>query len=205
MHTLSNQTRRDSQSTARSQTGSLQSSIEAQQFSIKDLIRKANLIPLPLLLLHYGLKIDEFNRKLICPFPTHQNGHESTPSFNFYPETNSFWCFGCKTGQRAVDFVIHKENISPYQAAKKILELWGSEIFFNELVLEQAPNYQERLEILLEFSSHIRERMQTANGNKEEIDCIEQITFSFDRMNEKYSLDNAKLQQLVNELKGRLT
>ncbi|HAZ61995.1 MAG TPA: DNA primase, partial [Armatimonadetes bacterium] len=36
----------------------------------------------------------------LCPFHS-----EKTPSFNLYPETGSFYCFGCGAGGDVITFV----------------------------------------------------------------------------------------------------
>ena len=41
-----------------------------------------------------------------CPFPAH-NATGNTPSFKFYPETNSFYCWGCRAGGGSLEFVKH--------------------------------------------------------------------------------------------------
>jgi len=46
----------------------------------------------------FGLKVK--NNKCICPF--HSDGE---PSLTFYPETNSFYCFGCNSGGDVVRFI----------------------------------------------------------------------------------------------------
>ena len=42
----------------------------------------------------------------LCPF----HG-EKTPSFNLYPETSSFYCFGCGAGGDVITFVKRIENL----------------------------------------------------------------------------------------------
>jgi hypothetical protein len=52
----------------------------------------------------YGLVVD--GKKCVCPF------HEDKdPSLNFYPETNSFFCFGCRTGGDLIKFVQLMEGL----------------------------------------------------------------------------------------------
>src|ERR1019366_10125054 len=90
---------------------------------IKQLIKQANSASLLSIMRHYGLKIDILSRKVICPFLNHQGGKESSASLWYYPETNSYWCFGCKSGTRAVDFIVSFEGVGRLQAARKILDL----------------------------------------------------------------------------------
>lgn len=51
-----------------------------------------------------------------CPFPSHS---DNTPSFVVYPETNSFYCFGCGKGGSVVQFIMYFEGISREEAEKK--------------------------------------------------------------------------------------
>ncbi len=51
----------------------------------------------------------------LCPF----HG-ERTPSFTLYPETNSFYCFGCGVGGDVIGFVRRIENID-YMSAVRLL------------------------------------------------------------------------------------
>src|ERR1700729_2088158 len=72
----------------------------------KEQIKKANAVPIFLVLKTYGLKAEYNTRHIACPFASrHKKGKDKSPSFHIYPNTNSFWCFGCKTGTTCVDFV----------------------------------------------------------------------------------------------------
>ncbi len=51
--------------------------------------------------------------KGLCPFH-----NEKTPSFYVYPETNSYFCFGCNAGGSALDFVMHQQNLDFIEAVK---------------------------------------------------------------------------------------
>lgn len=51
----------------------------------------------------------------LCPFH-----NEKTPSFTVYPETQSFYCFGCGAGGDAITFIRKAENLD-YVDALKIL------------------------------------------------------------------------------------
>lgn len=53
-------------------------------------------------LLERDRTIRRSGRNLSCLCPLHE---EKTPSFFIYPETNSFWCFGCSVGGNAINLV----------------------------------------------------------------------------------------------------
>lgn len=76
----------------------------------------------------------------LCPF----HG-EKTPSFNLYPETNSFYCFGCGTGGDVITFIRKIENLSYIDAVKFLADRCGMNM------PEQAVNdvtSKQRLRIL---------------------------------------------------------
>ncbi len=67
----------------------------------------------------YGLKINRQN-KAICPF------HEdSEPSLMFYPNTNSFFCFGCNAGGDIFNFIELKEKITRAESLNRLKQYCG--------------------------------------------------------------------------------
>lgn len=56
----------------------------------------------------------------LCPFH-----NEKTPSFTVYPETSSFYCFGCGAGGDAVGFIRRIENLDYIDAVKALAERAG--------------------------------------------------------------------------------
>ena len=44
--------------------------------------------------------------KCLCPFHS-----ERTPSMVVYPESNSFYCFGCGAGGDTITFIMKAENL----------------------------------------------------------------------------------------------
>ena len=56
----------------------------------------------------------------LCPF----HG-EKTPSFTVYPDTNSFYCFGCGAGGDAITFVRRIENLDYVEAVKFLADRAG--------------------------------------------------------------------------------
>ena len=53
--------------------------------------------------------------KGLCPFH-----NEKTPSFVVYPETRSFYCFGCQKGGDVISFVMDEEHLSYLEAVKQL-------------------------------------------------------------------------------------
>jgi DNA primase len=51
----------------------------------------------------------------LCPFH-----NEKTPSFTVYPETQSFYCFGCGAGGDAIGFIKRIENLDYIDAVKSL-------------------------------------------------------------------------------------
>lgn len=56
----------------------------------------------------------------LCPFHS-----EKTPSFYVYPDTQSFYCFGCGAGGSAISFMQKMDNISYTEAVKLLGERAG--------------------------------------------------------------------------------
>ena len=62
-----------------------------------------------------------------CPLPGHD---DKTPSFYVYPETGSFWCFGCQRGGDVVHLAAHAwgHGDDMATAAAELLHEFGHEI-----------------------------------------------------------------------------
>ena len=58
--------------------------------------------------------------KGLCPF----HG-EKTPSFTVYPDTQSFYCFGCGVGGDVVSFIRKAENLDYTEAVKLLADRSG--------------------------------------------------------------------------------
>ena len=81
----------------------------------------------------YGLELDKRN-KCVCPFH-----HEKTASFQVYPKSQSFYCFGCGVGGDVIDLTAKLFDLSPIQAAKRLNSDFS-------LGLNLAPHKQTRAE-----------------------------------------------------------
>ncbi len=58
--------------------------------------------------------------KGLCPFH-----NERTPSFTVYPETSSFYCFGCGAGGEVITFIRRIENLDYIEAVKLLADRAG--------------------------------------------------------------------------------
>lgn len=56
----------------------------------------------------------------LCPFH-----NEKTPSFTVYPETQSFYCFGCAAGGEVISFIRRIENLDYVEAVRFLCERAG--------------------------------------------------------------------------------
>jgi len=162
------------------------------------LIREANTVDLQKVFDHYNLELNEFNRKIVCPFPHHQ---DDTPSFYYYinEHEKSFYCFGCKVGGRAVEFVSEIENISKYDAAVKLTSEFETNI--SSIVIS---NVSEKRELMLNFSNHIRNFIQSDIDDDNRLAFAEQLTLVFDTLNTKHKLETEGVKSLISKLKIRL-
>jgi hypothetical protein len=166
------------------------------QESFKTVIVKANSVPFNLLFKYYNLHLDDCNTKIICPFPDHSNGQENSASFKYYPNTNSFWCFGCKKGSAPVDFVCFIEKVKRSAAADKILKLFNSEL--DKDFIFNKEDFASKNKLLLDFSEYIRNlALETS------LEEAEKKTRIFDLLYEKYHLSNEAIESLILKLKER--
>ena len=56
----------------------------------------------------------------LCPFH-----NEKTPSFTVYPDSNSFYCFGCGAGGDAITFIRRIENLDYVEAVRFVAQQAG--------------------------------------------------------------------------------
>lgn len=75
----------------------------------------------------------------LCPF----HG-EKTPSFNLYPETESFYCFGCGAGGDVITFVKRIENLDYIDAVKFLAARCGMQMP-EEQIDDKASRFRMRI------------------------------------------------------------
>ncbi len=69
---------------------------------------------------YVNLKRRGKNMVVLCPFH-----NEKSPSFNVYPENNSFYCFGCGAGGDVITFIRKIENLDYIEAVKMLADRVG--------------------------------------------------------------------------------
>lgn len=69
---------------------------------------------------HVSLKRAGKNLKGLCPFH-----NEKTPSFTVYPDTHSFYCFGCGAGGDVISFIRKIDNLDYMDAVKAAADMAG--------------------------------------------------------------------------------
>jgi hypothetical protein len=186
------------------ETGDFRTSFERKAF-FKELIAKANSVPLIRVLKYYGVKVDAAHPYSVCPFKNHKGGRETTGSFKYYDDTNSFYCFGCKVGKpqaHACEFIAAMEDISLAKAAYKVMNVFGDDVDPNAEYVD-GHNFSEQLEIMMDFSNTVRD-FRSAHLDKESQDFIEQLCAVYDGLNAKRPMDNEALQSVVEHLKEQI-
>jgi len=199
MRTLPDTTRSTSYGEEEWGAGDSSGSTERREF-FERLISKANSVPLLLVAAHHGIRLDPHN-KMVCPFKHHQGGNERTGSFQYFPNNNSFWCFGCKTGRGTADFVAAYDGITRAKAAYKILQQYVDDVPDD---WEFAPSDQQgRQEEIMRFATVINKAIQ---DNPTKLNLIENITFVFDSILEKYKqqLNVDAIKMLTQKLEEKL-
>ena len=77
----------------------------------------------------------------LCPFH-----NEKTPSFTVYPDSQSFYCFGCGAGGEVISFIRRAENLDYYEAVKFLADRAGmvmpSEGFDNSMAEKRRRIYE---------------------------------------------------------------
>lgn len=168
----------------------------------QDVIEQANTVSLIKIFRRYKIHCNEVEHTIRCPFKSHKSGQENTGSFKYYHHTNSFNCFGCKIGGACVHFVAAMENIGVSKAADKILKVFKDDVGEIEDDNCLPIDYNERLNLMVEFSNSIREFHLE---HPEALDYAELACQKYDEMNLNHrNMSNETLKRMVEKLEGYL-
>ncbi len=136
----------------------------------------------------------------LCPF--HPDRH---PSFTVYPETDSFFCFGCGKGGDKIEFIKLMENCNFKEAQKRLGLNDGTIIIRHQLSLKPRPStLREELEAMERVLERILVRSlikldkQLANGQITLCEYYTQRAIAEDRLAEFDALRAANHYYLRN-------
>jgi DNA primase len=130
----------------------------------------------------------------ICPFPDH---NDSEPSFNYNKEENRFFCFGCKRGGKAVQFVSYMENISFEKSAEKLISSIGK---IEEVYIESQNQKKDDIDnLLLNFSNSIYDFINHHKKTIKAIKYAENITWALDVYMQKHLPSSSISEDNLNE------
>lgn len=143
-----------------------------------------------------------WTHKRKCPFPDHK---DKTPSFSYNPKEGRFFCFGCKRGGMAVQFLAFYKQIPVIEAAETLAETLGS---MEDVYVELHNEKQDKIdEALLSFSNSVRDFLQR-HKSFGGIKFIEMVTWSLDLYLAKHvsraTIDERNLIARLNLLKEKL-
>lgn len=97
----------------------------------------------------------------LCPFHS-----EKTPSFTVYPESQSYYCFGCGNGGDAITFIRQVENLEYIEAVRFLAQKAGLTVP-DDAVNDQTARLKARvLEINRESARYFHDCLLSDRGQK---------------------------------------
>ncbi len=79
------------------------------------LIKREN--PLERVMVEHGVKLQRRGSRFVARCPFHEEQH---PSLVVYPDTRSFYCFGCRASGDVIDFVRRAEQVDFKEAIRRL-------------------------------------------------------------------------------------
>lgn len=192
MQSLSNSDQSTDRGKVQNQSGNNR---DGYQDAWKKLATEANSVDLLTVLTSYGLRLDKYHSKCICPLH-----NENSPSFYYYPNTNSWYCFGCKKGGSATHFVSRIEGISIAEASEKLL----GEFTPGAFATSTTSDYLDRQDVVFGFSTLIRKFIQAHSNNPNALQFVERLTLIFDTLAAKHNLSNDGFKLVIRRLEKQL-
>ena len=97
----------------------------------------------------------------LCPFHS-----EKTPSFFVYPQTQSFYCFGCGAGGDVITFIRRIENLEYMEAVRFLAEKCGLTVPDSQQEDERAVQRRRILEINREAARFFHAQLMSEQGKQ---------------------------------------
>ena len=97
----------------------------------------------------------------LCPFHS-----EKTPSFFVYPQTQSFYCFGCGAGGDVITFIRRIENLEYMEAVRFLAEKCGLTVPDSQQEDERAVQRRRILEINRETVRFFHAQLMSEQGKQ---------------------------------------
>ena len=97
----------------------------------------------------------------LCPFHS-----EKTPSFFVYPQTQSFYCFGCGAGGDVITFIRRIENLEYLEAVRFLAEKCGLTVPDSQQEDERAVQRRRILEINREAARFFHAQLMSEQGKQ---------------------------------------
>ena len=208
---ISDSSRQNSRESCISKTGSSREFSEGY-----NIINKANSrIKLLDVLRHYRIKIvknhqrSDWSYNITCPFPSHKKGKETDASFGYCFPTDRFYCFGCQSSGRAVEFISLYEQISKIIVAERILSQYSSDDFCANGADDYSQSSDNLTPVLLEGSVFLQKLIQKNKDKPEVLNQIDKLIWWLDfylaaKISSK-TIDKKELQYRINRMKELLT
>ena len=90
-----------------------------------------------------------------CSCPFH---NEKTPSMVLYPETNSYYCFGCHESGNSLKFIEKFDNVNNFQAKQILITSYGA---VNEIEESRSEKEQKLLDFLTFSNVYLNSNFNT--------------------------------------------
>lgn len=97
----------------------------------------------------------------LCPFHS-----EKTPSFFVYPQTQSFYCFGCGAGGDVITFIRRIENLEYMEAVRFLAQKCGLTVPDSQQEDERAVQRRRVLELNRETARFFHAQLMSEQGKQ---------------------------------------